>query len=218
MLYIYSLLALPLYTLLYIILNKDFNFRNHVPALITGLILASSVCFIDGLFFYSTPIWTVSLTKTFIHIYTVRTLIPIAGLIAIFFLFSRDNLKYKMHLLLSLLGAYYSVRLPFEILTSYEKNSIYMLLYYPTIVAAVLVFSQMICTKSITSNKPIAKILLIIPLIASLIPALCLSFFYTRGLNTLHLAIAIISAALLILAVAYQWISSSKKSLYALDK
>lgn len=92
--------------------------QKVVPVIFTGAFTAVIVCAWKMLFVLSHRIIPYSFSQNFVYFLVKETLIPAVILYAIYFLISKDNVEFKINTYLPLELSFYSVYLPYCVISS----------------------------------------------------------------------------------------------------
>lgn len=182
--YLFTLIALPAFCLGTYFMRSKNTRKAFLPPVITGFITASLYCAIEAFFVIYNHLWTENLISSFFYIFLTQTLIPSAAITALFFLFSKDPVSYKIDSILPLLSSFYSVYLSYRIFTFGESESFFLLFEKVILYISYLTFVYTFIKKAyrnFTSKKYIIGLIFIILTIISLaVPALLEILWYYK--------------------------------------
>lgn len=143
---LFASLLLPVFLIGYFIIKQD---KSIVIPVSIGVIIAVLVCLFRMFFVYAHRIIPYSFSQNFIYYLLRQSVLPVFIIYGLFFLFSKDNLEYKIKMCFPLLISFYMVYLPYIIITSSEGlYSFYPLFVKPIVfLMMIIVFAQ--CIKKI---------------------------------------------------------------------
>lgn len=143
---LFASLLLPVFLIGYFIIKQD---KSIVIPVSIGVIIAVLVCLFRMFFVYAHRIIPYSFSQNFIYYLLRQCVLPVFIIYGLFFLFSKDNLEYKIKMCFPLLISFYMVYLPYIIITSSEGlYSFYPLFVKPIVfLMMIIVFAQ--CIKKI---------------------------------------------------------------------
>ncbi len=183
--------ALPAVIIWYSFSQKDFTFRNFIPAILIGFFSALIVCLVKEFFILSDSILTTNTFETFIKLFVKETLLPSAILIAVFLLFSKDSSEYKGAAILPLLASFYAVFIPYSGFTSAEKATAFMIFTKPLLFTALCIWLELFISKALSlfAEKKISAFIIVtvLSIAASLVPAAIQTLWYYDTLFPLHI-------------------------------
>ena len=127
----FLLLSFPLSIICFINAQKNYSAKAFVPAILFGSIPAIILCIILEFFYFSNFIWTENVFRSFLHIFILYSIIPFVCGQALFFIFSRDKLEYKLKAIFPLLSSFFAIYLPYQVLISEDSLSFFTLFFKP---------------------------------------------------------------------------------------
>ena len=140
------LLLLPLILAAWCFYKKD---SHLIPAIFLGLITAVLVCGFRAFFLYSHRVIPVSFEKNMLYLLMRQTLLPVVFIYGLFFVISKDELSYKVESLFPLLLSFYTLYLPYNILSTSEQIITTFPLLVKPVLFAVMIFSLGLSAKHI---------------------------------------------------------------------
>ena len=147
-------LLLPLILAAWCFYKKD---SHLIPVIVLGLVTAVLVCGFRAFFLYPHRIIPYSFGKNMWYLLLRQTLLPVVLIYGLFFLISRDELSYKIEAFFPLLISFYSLYLPYTILSTSEKIiTSFPLLIKPTLFT-VMIFSLALSAKHIEKTLTAQK-------------------------------------------------------------
>ncbi len=105
---------------------------------ITGFVLALIFCAVDFLFFSSVHFAVYNLKTEFVQLFTAEALIPLAVCFAVYFLFNRDSVAFKLQSFAFVLLGFFMLFTPYRILTRYSILSPFCIAVKPLAVFALI--------------------------------------------------------------------------------
>lgn len=200
--YLFTLIALPAFCLGTYFMHSKSTRKAYLPPVLIGFISASIYCFIEAFFILTDHIMTENAVSAFFYIFFTQTLIPSAVITALFFLFSKDTVEYKIDSLLPLLTSFNAVYIPYKILTSRSRTAFFPLFEKIILYISLFIF---VCTfvkkayKGIKGKKILpAAVFILFAVIACAVPAIQETLWYYKAYPALRL---IVSAAYLVLSI-----------------
>lgn len=189
--YIFLILAIPLFYTLYLHINnkqKDFPIAFMV---FMGTFFSVIYCFIEFFITYTYRDSVYSVFQVFPYYFKILTLIPILVCGIIVFILSKDNLIFKLEKFVPLLTGFYIIYLPYKFISINEDFDFFNLFLVPIIIFAfILTLDLGIKFIKDIVEKKLKKIALVIaiPLIVLtlIMPALICSLYYTQILPVLY--------------------------------
>ena len=192
--YLFLLTITPCLILSAIFTDKKYSFKSYLISIIIGFFTATLACLIKGFFIYISEIWTTDFLNNFLKIYLPEIFIPILILYGFFLLFSRDSSDFKAKNLIYLMGSYYSIVVPYMVISGKFSRTIYMVFAKPLVYFSMIVISSIILEKAfdlIKKNKILSVLLIIISLLQTAIPALIEALWHTQQKSFLYTAITV---------------------------
>lgn len=152
-------LFLPLVLTLYCFCYKS---RKNVPVIYLGVLSAVIVCAFKMLFFYSHRIVPYAFGENFVYFLIRESLLPSLILYGLFFLFSKDEMKFKVNAIFPLVLSFYIVFLPYVIFNSPSGYKNPFSLIIKPIVYSLMIVMLGICGKKIYKFSTEKKYLLVV--------------------------------------------------------
>ena len=131
-------LLLPLLLTAYWIYKKD---TRIIPIICLGVIVAVLVCGFRAFFLYSHRIIPYSFGKNALYLMIRQSFLPVVLVYGIFFLWSKDELSFKVDAFLPLLMSFYALYLPYNIISTSDQVFTMFPLFVKPVIFAVMIFS-----------------------------------------------------------------------------
>ena len=211
--YLFMIFLLPLILAAYCIYKKD---KRIVPVIFVGLIAAVLVCGFKAFFLYSHRIVPFSFGKNVIFLLVRQTLLPVLLVYGIFFVWSKDELSFKIEAFYPLVMSFYALYLPYTIISTSDHVITSFQLFVKPAGFAVMFFSLSIIMRRLEvfiSEKKYAFIGIFgaLALIYLIIPALLESMYILDVNYFLVLLLSAVYCLLAPLAKFYFLIDQKKK-------
>lgn len=116
-----------------------------------GLFIGALYCTVDGMLFSAVRYPVFNLISEYIHLECVEFLLPFAVCFVPFILLFRDSFATKCRLVGSLLFGFYTIFMPYRILTRFSVLSEFMLFVKPIIILSFLI-ALGLCFKSLACS------------------------------------------------------------------
>lgn len=133
--YTFSILLLPLALSLYCAHSKR---KSDALIIITGLLTGFFVLACKEFFTFSHRIVLYSFGRNFAYLFFREALIPLAVLYAAFFFLSKDTKEFRIKAFFPLLASFYTVYLPYLVITGPEARVFFTLFVKPWAFTAML--------------------------------------------------------------------------------
>ena len=143
---IFMYLLLPLILTLFCFCYKS---RRNVPVIYMGIMASVIFCAVKMLFFYSHRIVAFSFSENFIYFLIRESFIPIVVICGLFFIFSKDEMEFKINSIFPLLTSFYIIYMPFVIYNSPSGYLNSFSLFVKPILYAVMLITIGISSKEI---------------------------------------------------------------------
>lgn len=180
--FVFSFVFLPL-----LLACFCFFYKSHkmVPVIAIGILTGIIVCACQSFFTFAHRVIPYNFIDNYLYLLFRQTILPLFILYLVFFLVSKDELQFKIDSFLPLNLSYYSIYLPYIIITTSEGlYSWFALFVKPVLFGAMLVqtaISVWYFYKLLKNNKIILSILLtIISLIYICLPAMFESLYLIK--------------------------------------
>lgn len=197
--YLFLLVAFPAFCLGWFLSLPKYDRTSFIAPLIGGMLTGVVVCTIKAFFIFSNHVWSASFMGTFVYLFFVETLLPCVLLYTVFNLFSKDDGSYRADSFLPLLSAFYSIFLPFRVITLGEPLTVFPLFVKPILyISAIALMATFIHRVfDLLSTKPISKIILncALGLLTAAFPTLLEAWWHKGGKMILWLPLAVIYSA-----------------------
>ncbi len=118
--------AIPLLLLILVTNNNSYSWKSFIPPVAFGLFIGIVYAMVKKFFIFSDFIWTEDTSASLIHLLLTQTVLPIVICLVVFLIFSRDNAVYKAESLGPMLAAFYAVVVPYTVLSSPDKTTVFM--------------------------------------------------------------------------------------------
>ena len=182
--YLFMFLLLPLILTAYCFYKKN---TRIIPAIFLGIIVAVLVCGFRAFFLYAHRIVPFSFEKNAVYLLMRQTLLPVILVYGIFFLWSKDELSYKIESFMPLMVSFYMLYLPYNILSTSGHVFTTFPLFVKPVIFAVMLFSITLflhCMEKCIEKKSyvFAGLWIFISIINLVIPAL-LETMYILDMN-----------------------------------
>ncbi len=128
----------PLILAAYCFYKKD---RRIIPAIFLGIIVAVLVCGFRAFFLYAHRIVPFSFQKNAFYLLMRQSLLPVIMVYGIYFLWSKDELSYKIETFFPLMISFYMLYLPYNIISTSEQVFTTFPLFVKPVIFAVMIFS-----------------------------------------------------------------------------
>lgn len=158
---LFMLILLPLLLITYCIFAKD---RRNITVVFAGLFSAAVFCGFKILMLFAHRLVPDAFGPNFVYYFVRQSFLPMVIVYGVFVLLLKDDWQFKVNSCFPLLASFYSINLPYCIITSTESvYSAYSLFIKPLVYAAML--GQMAITvhyfykKGIIEKKLLAKII-----------------------------------------------------------
>lgn len=134
----FFLILLPVSLVFYEFENK--RSRDFIPIII-GFLSAVLVCAFNIFFMFAHRIIPYSFMQNFCFYFIKQYILPICILFGVFFFVARDSYEERIKAFFPLMVSYYSVYMPYSVITTYTSNSYsgYDIFIKPLIVLSLLV-------------------------------------------------------------------------------
>ena len=177
--FVFSFVFLPL-----LLASFCFFYKSHkiVPVIAIGIFTGIIVCACQSFFTFAHRVIPYNFIDNYLYLLFRQTILPLFILYLVFFLVSKDELQFKIDSFLPLNLSYYSIYLPYIIITTSEGlYSWFALFVKPVLFGAMLVqtaISVWYFYKLLKNNKIVFSILrTIISLIYICLPAMSESLY-----------------------------------------
>ena len=172
-------LLLPLILAAWCFYKKD---SHLIPAIFLGIVAAVLICGFKAFFLYSHRIIPYSFKSNVIFLLVRQTLLPVILLYGIFFVWSKDEISYKVESFFPLLISFYMLYLPYTIISTSEGLYTTFPLFVKPVLFVVMIFSLGLGAKHIEKtvrNKKFVftAIWVIISLISVVVPSFLESMY-----------------------------------------
>lgn len=139
---LFSFLMIPFMLVSYCMYYKN---KDVVPVITIGLVSGILVCAFKTFFLFAHRVVPYSLSDNFIYLLVRQTVLPVLILYLLFFVFSKDSLEYKREAYFPLELSFYSVFLPYLIVSSSEGlYSAYSLFVKPFAFGGMLIMTAIL--------------------------------------------------------------------------
>ncbi len=200
-------LLLPLVLAAWCCYKKDTRF---VPVIFMGLVTGVLVCGFKAFFLYSHRILPYSFGDNVAYLLIHQTLLPLSILYGLFCLWSRDSFSFKAEAFGPLMLSFYTLYLPFTIISTAEQVYTSFLLLIKPGLFAVMIMILAFCLQQIERTVSLKKYVitalwLVISVIIVIIPSL-IDGMYILDMNyLLILLLSLLYAAIFILLIFLQY-------------
>ncbi len=168
--YTFLILSIPLVLLIFCTSNSSYGWKSFVPPLAIGGVTGIVVSFVKKFLIFSRYTWTASAVSACMHLFLTQALLPFVLCYAVFLIFSRDSLAYKLESSGALMGSFFAVYIPFVVISGSDKAAFFLNFGKPLLYAGLCVWFAEWCALG-ASNLKNKKI----------VPAVC--FFVIAALN-----------------------------------
>ena len=202
--YLFLFLALPIFYIIFVQINEDKKSLSQGFMIFFGIFVAALFYLIDFFVSNSYVDFRYGVFKIYPHFFKIFTLIPflICGLIL--FLFAKDKIAFKLQNFFPLLLGFYTVYLPYQIISKNANFDFFLLFVLPIIIFTMLIlldFSMNYIIFLIEKKLNKKILLIVIPLIIYVLgmPALLCSMYYQASLLPLVYIFVILQSAMVVL-------------------
>ncbi len=190
-------LAVPAFLVFYCITDNHFeNKKSFIPPVLFGFLIGLFYITIKEFFIFNSKLNTASFFSTAAIFFMHKEFIPMAICTVIFIIFSKDSAQYKISAISPLFYSFYSVFIPYEVISHGEKTSFFCIMILPLFaISAVLIFMELLnlSFKNFKNKKtPSAILFIVLAVISSFVPAIEYAIWYFKISNFLLIFIAII--------------------------
>ena len=210
--YLFLILIIPLFVGAVVALDKNYTFRNFVPQAVAALLIATVICCIKEFFIYSHHLWIASVGQNFTEIFLNNILLPALILGILHFALIKDDANYKAASFFVFLAMFYAVFIPYEIISSMERHSKFLLLYKPLLFVGFSLLTSVFFRFAASAKKSMRIALGIAAAIlsvgAGIVPPLLETYRYFNGESVFLYALSLAYAGL---ALALFLIKNIKK-------
>lgn len=136
---LFSFMVIPLLLTCFCMYYKN---KDIVPVVVMGLVAGILVCAFKTFFLFSHRVVPYSLSENYVYLFFRQAFIPVILLYAIFFIFSKDSLDYKINAYFPLELSFFTVFLPYLTVSSSEGlYSTYSLFVKPFVFAGMIIMT-----------------------------------------------------------------------------
>ncbi len=196
--YIFLLIAFPAFIFGWFLSEEKNERLSYGPLLVLGLLAAGFVCVIKSFFIFTSHLWTDSFIEGSWYLYYSEILLPCIIMFGLYLIFSKDPLDYKANAFIPLLGAFYTVFLPYKVLQLSEAESLYTLFVKPVLYISMVIYISTFLKKIFKAKNDKSTIRIIansaMILIFSIVPALLETFWYLGGTAFIYIPLALVYA------------------------
>lgn len=202
-------LAIPSILVCYCLTDNHFDSKkSFIPPILFGFLTGIFYITIREFFVSGTSTQVASFWKSSLKFFLCKDFFPTLIVTAIFMIFSKDSLDYKISSLIPLISSFYAVFIPYDVIALEEKHTFYML-FTRTIIAISSIFSFSALIRFASEkfkNKNINSGILfsILSLFLFFIPSVSYSIWYYKISTVLLIIISVLmicSAAFLTVLV-----------------
>lgn len=157
---LFLILLLPLFLTAYCFKVRT---QKVVPVIFIGAFSAVLVCAFKMLFVLSHRIIPYSFSQNFFYYLVKETLIPAVILYAIYFLVSKDNLEFKINTYLPLELSFYTVYLPYCVISSTSSAYTGFSIFIKPLIFAMMIAETGVALRDMyrgLTNKKIVQVIL----------------------------------------------------------
>lgn len=195
---LFSFLLLPVVLSGFCLYYRD---KKIVLPIFIGFMSGILVCAFKTFFLYSHRIIPYSLGQNFIYFFFRQTFLPVVILYLLFFLFSKDDYKYKVDSCCPLLLSFYMIFLPYMIVTSAEGLYSGFALFVKPVVYTFMIIQVSYSIKRLVEaivekNVKIIVLQSLFGLIYLVLPAVIESFCVIDKLNFVMTIVSVIYCAI----------------------
>ena len=208
--YAFLLLCIPCISLYLMLSEKKYTLRSFVPPLVFGLIVSIIVCVVWGFFIVYTHLWTASFARSFLFLLLRDTLVPTVVMFGLFFFFSKDTLEYKVSAFLPLMGTFYSIYIPYLVLsgTNSERFLPFMLFIKPLLIAALVILETEALKRTLAAferkNRLHITLYIAMALAVLVLPPLIEALWFYNSYRLLWIPLAVLYIAAAVASVVLQ--------------
>ena len=179
---IFLLISIPAILIWAILTNPEYRWTSFVPPALTGLLVAIITCFIKEFFIFYSHIATSNFIAHFAYLSARDSIIPLTVLSLIFMLFSKDDADYKAESVLPLALSFFTVYIPYFIITGKEPQAMFLLIVKPILFIALGFITSAILKRMFAfmndKNSSLTAISIFLTVIALVIPSLIETIWY----------------------------------------
>lgn len=134
--WIFSFSIVPILFILYLFLHKEFGYYR---ASLVGLFCGAFFCICAILFGSDYREYSAGILGSFFSIFLYETLLPLSCLSFLILLLSRDEMKYKVNLLLPTFFGFFVLFTPFRVFFRSETVSVFVLFLKPILMVSCII-------------------------------------------------------------------------------
>ncbi len=205
--FIYLLTVIPVVSLLLHQSAPDRTSRSERRGIFNlGLVLSFVYTIVSVFLFSSYRLAPEDFSRNWLFCFSMETGIPLALCFVFFALFGRGSLSFKLDNASAYILGFYTIFLPFRIISMNKSYDAFLLFWYPSLIVAMILLIRFAClflrlwNPAKTAGKVVAIVLTVSAVIIALImPSIIWTMYFLRLLPGLYLALSIVT---LVLAVA----------------
>ncbi len=192
--FIFSFIFLPL---LLVWFCFDYKSQKLVPIISIGVIVSIIVCACQAFFTFAHRVIPYNFADNYFYLLFRQTVLPLVIVYGVFFLISKDEVQFKVDSFLPLLLSYYSIYLPYVIITTSEGLYSWFVLFFKPILFGAMLIQTAISIRyfyKFLIDKKVAMIiiLVIISLLYISLPAVFETMFLIKMQTTLVIIFGVI--------------------------
>jgi hypothetical protein len=144
--FLFLLIIFPLLCVDFYICNRS---AKYLVVFFIGFFLAVLVCTWNALFSYSTLPHSASFLRDFCYFLFTQTIYPVLLSGFLFLLFSKDSRDFKISCFLPLFSSFYSVFLPYRIISEMTTFPFFVLFFKPVLYAEMLLIIAPVLNRAV---------------------------------------------------------------------
>ncbi len=196
-------LAIPSVLVCYCLTDNQFDSKkSFIPPILFGFLIGIFYIAIREFFVFDSEMQIASFWKKSLSFFIYKDFLPTLILSAIFMIFSKDSLDYKISSLIPLILSFYAVFIPYDVIALSEKHTFYML-FARTIIAISSIFSFCFLIRFASENFKSKNVKFgilfsILSLLIFFVPSITYSLWYYKISTILLIIISVLMICLAI--------------------
>lgn len=181
---IFLLISIPAILIWTVLTNSEYKWTSFVPPALTGLLIAILTCFIKEFFIFYSHIATTNFPAYFAYLAARDSILPLLALYLAFTLLSKDEKDYKIESIVPLALSFYSIYIPYFVLTGKEPQAMFLSVIKPILFIS-LSFIASAALKNINRfmtdrNTALSVLSIFFFILALLLPSLIEALWYYK--------------------------------------